>query len=213
MKKSDILNSFEEKHVKAEDIAEKVMCNPNMVQELLSGISSASARKRFGSAKVLRIISERKPQLLYLQMDFFVNLLDSDNAILKWNALDIIANLTTADSDDKFDSMLFRKYCSFLHEGNLITAAHVVENLGKIAQIKPQFQNEITKHLLNVKDVPLPTEECRNILIGKTINAFNYYYGQITNKEEVISFVKKHLKNPRNATKVKAERFLKKVKP
>jgi hypothetical protein len=64
-----------------------------------------------------------------------------------------------------------------------------------------------------VEDLSLPTEECRNILIGKTINAFNDYYNQITNKEKVTAFVKRHLKNPRNATKAKAERFLKKLKP
>jgi hypothetical protein len=126
--------------------------------------------------------------------------------------LDIIANLTTSDSDNKFDTLLFRKYCSFLHEGNLITAAHVVENLEKVAQVKPQLQDEITERLLRVEDIPLPSEECKNILVGKTINAFNSYYSQITNKERVIAFVKRHLNNSRNATKVKAERFLKKWK-
>jgi len=209
MKKASVSSTLEEKCVKAEDIAEKVMRNPKLIQELLNGVSSASARVKFGSAKVLRIISEINPQMLYSRMDFFVNLLDSDNNILKWNALDIIANLTTADSGNKFDSLLFRKYCGFLHEGNLITAAHVVENLGKIAQVKPQFQDEITKQFLLVGDVSLPTEECKNILVGKTINAFNSYYSQIANKEKVIAFVKRHLNNSRNATKVKAERFLK----
>ncbi|NWG11171.1 hypothetical protein HXY33_05415 [Candidatus Bathyarchaeota archaeon] len=127
--------------------------------------------------------------------------------------MDIIANLTTADLDNKFDSLLFRKCCGFLHEGNLITAAHVVENLGKIAQVKPQFQEEITKQLLLVETVPLPTEECRNILVDKTINAFNSYCNKITDKERVTTFVKRHLHNSRNATKVKAEKFLKNWKP
>jgi hypothetical protein len=211
MKKASISSLLEKKQVKAEDIAEQALQNPNLIQELVDGISSSSPRIRFGSAKILRIISEKNPQLLYSKMDFFVKLLNSDNTILKWNAMDIIANLATVDLDNKFDSLLFKKYCSFLREGNLITAAHVVENLAKIAKAKPQFQEEITEKLLEVEEISLPTEECRNILIGKTINAFSDYYDKIKDKEKVISFTRRHLKNPRNATRTKATRFLRKL--
>ncbi|NWG11170.1 hypothetical protein HXY33_05410 [Candidatus Bathyarchaeota archaeon] len=61
MNKISISSALEEKSVKAESIAEKVMHNPSLVQELLSGISSPSARAKFGSAKVLRIIREVNP--------------------------------------------------------------------------------------------------------------------------------------------------------
>jgi hypothetical protein len=211
MKKTSISSLLEKKQIKAEDIAEKALQNPNLIQELVDGISSSSPRIRFGSAKILRIISEKNPQMLYSKMDFFINLLDSDNTILKWNAMDIIANLATVDANKKFDSLLFKKYCSFLREGNLITAAHVVENLAKIAKAKPQFQEEITEKLLEVEEISLPTEECRNILIGKTINAFNDYYHKIRDKEKVILFTRRHLKNSRNATRTKAARFLRKL--
>ena len=159
------------------------------------------------------MISEKKPEILYPSMDFFVNLLDSKNNILKWNAMDIIANLTVIDTDNKFNG-LFKKFYGYLHDGSLITAGHVVDNSGKIALAKPEFQDEITKELLKVEKIPLPTEECRNILIGRTIKTFDVYYGEVKDKrhkDKIISFVKSQLNNPRNATKSKAERFLKKL--
>lgn len=187
------------------------MKNPQALQELLAGVRSKNPKIKFGSAKTLRTISERKPEMLYSEWKFFANLLDSKNNILKWNAMDIIANLTKVDSRNEFDR-LFKKFYGYLYEGSLITAGHVVDNSAKIALSKPDLQDEITKELLKVEKIPLPTEECRNILIGKTINAFQTYYDRITdkNKDEVVSFVKRHLHNSRNATKAKAEKFLKK---
>jgi len=207
MKEKSLLNMIAKKET--EDVVEEVIEHPELLSELLTGIHSINPRIRFESAKVLRIISGRKPEMLCAQRKLFVNLLDSENNILKWNALDIIANLTTIDSHNEFDR-LFKKFYDLLYEGSLITAGHVVDNSAKIALSKPKLQEEITKELLKVEKIPLSTEECRNILIGKTINAFQIYYDKIKDKEAVISFVKRQLNNPRNATKVKAEKFVKK---
>jgi len=180
-----------------------------MLEELFKGVSSTNPRIRFGSVKSLRMISEKNPQMLYSRIDFFVNLVDSKNSILKWNALDVIANLTAVDTQNAFNK-LFEKFYGCLYEGSLITAGHVVDNSGKIALSKPDLQDKITDKLLKVEKVPLPTSECRNILIGKAINAFNVYYRKIDDKDKVISFVKRQLNNPRKATKNKAEKFLRK---
>jgi len=210
MKKNTILTLFGKKDTETEDIAEKVVENPDLLPELFAGISSIDPKIKFGSAKVLRIISGKNPEMLYSRMDFLVNLLDSENNILKWIAMDVIANLTTVDSHNEFNR-LFKKFYGYLYEGSLITAGHVVDNSGKIALSKPELRDEITKELMKVEKIPLPTEECRNILIGKAINAFQVYYDKITAKDEVVSFVKRQLNNSRNATKAKAEKFLKKL--
>jgi len=211
MKRNNILNALERKETKVEDIAEKVIENPHLLPELFTGISSTNPKIKFGCAKVLRTISEKNPQMLYSKMDFFANLLDSENNILKWIAIDIIANLTIVDSNNEFNR-LFKKFCGFLYEGSLITAGHVVDNSGKIALSKPELQDKITEELLKVEEIPLPTKECRNILIGKTIKAFEVYCDKIRDKDKVVSFVKRQLDNPRNATKAKAEKFLKRLK-
>lgn len=210
MEKNNILNAIAKKETENEEVAEKTMKNPELLPELLAGINSTNPRIRFESAKVLRIISRRKPEMLYSRMEFFVNLLDSENNILKWNAMDIIANLAKVDSRDEINR-LFKKFFGYLYEGSLITAGYVIDNSGKIALSKPELQDEITKELLKVEEIPLPTEECRNILLGKTIIAFQVYFDRIKNRQKVVSFVKRQLNNSRNATKAKAERFLVKL--
>jgi len=204
-----ILGAVAKKKNKAEALAKRVIRNPSSLSELLEGISSDKAGIKFKSAKILRIISEERPELLYPKWDFFEKLLDSENNIIKWNAMDVIANLTRVDSRNRFDK-IFGKFYGMLNEGSLITAAHVVGNSWKIARAKPGLSSRITNELLKVEKVPLPTEECRNILKGDAIISFSEYFDQIKEKGKVISFARRELKNSRNATRSKAEKFLKK---
>jgi hypothetical protein len=194
------------------DLVEKAMKNPELLERPFTGISSKNPKTKFESAKTLRIISEKNPNLLYPKMNFFVKLLDSENTILKWNALDIVANLTAADTNDEFNR-IFDKFYSYLYEGSLITAGHVVDGSGMIALSKPELADRITEKLLKVEEVPLPTSECRNILIGKTISAFGMYFNKIKNKDEIIAFAKRNLNNSRNSTRKKAEKFLTEFNP
>lgn len=202
-----MLGDLNRKQDNSESLARRIVKNPNQLSVVFNGVSSENPRIKFRSAKVLRIISKKNPELLYSKIDFFVDLLGSENNIIKWNAMDTLANLAIVDSN-KFDK-IFKKFYGLLYEGSLITASHVVDNSGKIAGAKPNLQSKITNELLKIEKIPLPTEECKNILLGKTIVAFDMYFDQIQNKE-VISFVKRQLTNSRNATKVKAEKFLNK---
>ena len=124
---------LEEKDITAEVLAQGVMEHPDRLPELLRGISSENARLRFKSAKILTLVSEKNPSQLYPHLDFFITLLESDNNIIKWNAQDIIANLTSVDGELKFDQ-IFEKYYGALSVRSLITAAHVVENSAKIVK-------------------------------------------------------------------------------
>ncbi len=211
MSKLGILRKLEEKETKDEELVEEAIKNKDLLRALLHGISSSNPRIKFRSAKILRTVSERNPRMLYSDWKFFAKLLDSENKLLKWNAMDIIANLTQVDSNSRFN-VLLKKFYGYLYERSLITAGHVVDNSGTIALAKPELQDQITKELLKVEEIPLPTEECRNILIGKTIQAFDVYYNRTNDKDEIVSFIKRQLNNTRKATKTKAEKFLKKLK-
>ncbi len=190
------------------NIASSVLKNLDLIPDVVKGISSSSPTVRYKCIKVLRIISEASPESLYSYYDYFQTLLDSKSNILKWNAIDIIANLTAADSEDKFNQT-FTKYYGLLNEGSLITSAHVVENSGKIARAKPNLQERITAEVLKVTEIPLLTSECRSILAGKTITTFSKYPELVTDKPAIISFVRSQLNSTRNATRKKAEAFLK----
>jgi hypothetical protein len=213
MKKTDVMEKLGKKEIKAEDIAKNVIKDSGLLSEIFNGVSSENSRVKLKSAKILRVISEKNPEILYPKLDFFISLLDSENKILKWNAMDVIGNLTSIDSKNKFDE-IFKKYYSFLSADSMITVAHVVDNSGKIAKARPHLTQRITRELLKLEKIPTKpqlTQECKNILLGKTILAFGMYFEQIENKDDVISFVKRQKNNTRSATKVKAEKFLKKI--
>lgn len=194
---------------KPEDLAERAGRDSVLLATVFEGMSSSDPKLRFKSAKILNLTSQKEPGKLYPKIDFFINLLECDNSIIKWNAIDIVANLTSADVDGRFEE-IFEKFYGLLQEGSLITAGHVVASSWKIVEAKPHLENRITEQLLKIEKTKLPTEECMNILIGHAILCFDKYLDRIRNKGEVITFVKRQLNNSRNATKTKAEKFLKK---
>jgi hypothetical protein len=205
----DIADELNQKEDHSKDIAEKAVNNPQLISILLNLIFSDVARIKFRSIKVLNIVSGENPEILYPHADFFIELLDNGNKVIMWNAMDILANLSAVDSQEKMGD-IFEKFYGFLSDESMITAGHVVDNSWKIARAKPEFQKKITDNLLKLENIPRD-QECRSILLGKAILSFDKYFDEIQDKEEeVISMVKRQLDSPRNATKVKAERFLKK---
>jgi len=211
MGKLTILEDLQCKKLKPEELVKQVIKDPKLIPTIIEGMESTKGNVKFGSTRILRLISEQNPKILYPHMDFFIDLLDSDNNILKWNAQDIIANLLDVDSEKKFD-IIFDKYYDYISDDVMITAGHVVDNSWRIALARPEFQDEITKYLLMVEK-PQRDQECKNILVGKAILAFEKYFDQVApqQKDKIIAFVKKHLNNSRNATKNKAEKFLKRI--
>jgi len=157
-------------------------------------------------------LSEECPEKLYPYMDRFVSLLDSKYRILTWNAMAIIANLAEVDAYKKFDS-IFEKYYSFINDEYMVTVANVVSHSGRIALAKPYLINEITNRLLSVEDIsitPHLTEECKRVIIEKTIKSLDTFFDKIEHKERVISFVNKYVNSSRRSLKREAENFLKK---
>jgi len=206
----DVLKQLGVKAITADDLANRVKVDLDLLPAILDGVSSKNPRIRYGCAKVLKILSEEQPEQLYPAWDFFVNLLQCDRQILKCNAIIILVNLASVDSENRFET-IFEAYYEHMTDGSLVTVANVVGNSGKIAKAKPQLTERITCKLLRVEDLSPTshlTTECKNILAGKVILAFSEFFDQLTRKDDVISFVRRQLNNPRNATRDKAAKFL-----
>ncbi|UCB58325.1 MAG: hypothetical protein JSV67_06920 [Thermoplasmatales archaeon] len=211
MNESDYLSELGKNQITADELTKQVKKDFTLLHMIIEGVNSSNPRIKFGCAKILSKISQENPEKLYSNIDFFIELLNNDNNIIKWNAIDVLANLTQVDKEKKFD-VIFSKYYNLINADAMITVAHVVDNSGKIALAKPYLSSKITDELLKLEKIPTKprvTNECKNILYGKAILAFEKYYKQIENKKEVISFVKRQLKNTRTATKIKAEKFIK----
>jgi len=209
---SDLFQKLAAKSITKEQLFKKVIQNDELIPELLKGISSPKPAIRYGCAKILMDLSKEKPEQLYPYMDFFISLLESKYRILTWNAIIIIANLTKVDTENKFDD-IFEKYYSLLDNEYMVTVANVVGNSGKIALAKPHLTNQIVEKLLMVEKIsttPHLSSECKRVIAEHTIKTFDLFFPQITQKEKVFSFVKKHLKSSRKTLRIESENFLNK---
>jgi hypothetical protein len=185
--------------------------DPSFLPMLLQGLGAQQPAIKYGCAKVLQMISERNPEILYPSLDLFIELIDSDNNILKWNAIIIIGNLAAADGDGKIDALLDR-YLAPIAGPVMITAANVIGGAACIARAKPYLADRIARAFLKVEHAAYQTNECRNIALGHMIQAYDRFFEHIEKKEPVIRLIKKQLENTRSGTRKKAEKFLTKRK-
>jgi len=191
-------------------IAELAVKSKSILKQVLGGAVSENKRVKNASAKCLREVSRTDPKKLYANFDFFVKLIEGDDTILKWNAIEVLSNLTEVDTENKFNGRILNKYISLLSDESMVTAANTVTALGKVALNKPRLRKKITEELAKVDTLP-HSAECRNILAGKAIETFDLYVDELKDKEKIKLFAEKHLKNKRNAMRKKAEILLSKI--
>lgn len=207
---SELLQKLAARSITKKELLQKVEQNFILLPDVVNGVFSSKAEIRYGCAKVLMDLSEKHPEKICPHMNSFINLLDSEYRILKWNAIAIIANLAKVDDDKKFDA-IFDKYYDLLNDAYMVTVANVVRNSSKIVLVKPYLTQKITNELLRVEKIsttPHLTEECKRVIAEHAIKSFGLFFDKIEQKEKVISFVSSHLYSPRKTLKRAAEEFL-----
>ena len=190
----------------AESAAEKALRDEKVLQELLEGVLSKNDAVRQHSFQALNFLSEKHPERLYGKWDFFVDLIHRGNSFHKYIAIYIIANLTEADPENKFEK-LFDTYYGLLGDKSVIPAAHVAANAGKIALAKPELQLEITNRLL---DIDATVQRHKDLVKASAIEAFEDYFEKSRDQTRIIEFVKAQLNCESPKTREKAKAFLKK---
>ncbi|MGB3904722.1 MAG: hypothetical protein WBB22_07345, partial [Anaerolineae bacterium] len=94
------LSELSDKDVDVESVAGRVLENEDVLPALLEGVLSRKDTLRFNSFKVLMLLSEEHPELLYPdKWDFFADLIGSDNTYHKYIAIYILANLPRVDTE------------------------------------------------------------------------------------------------------------------
>ena len=207
-----ILDKLREKSISRDELAKIIINDPSMIPQIIEGVSNEKANVRYGCATSLKIVSERKPELLYPYFDFFAGLLISKYRILVWIGIIVVANLSAYDHKKKFDK-IFDKYFRLINADYMVTVSNLVGNSGRIAVTKPYLADRITTELLKVDNIKTGkhlTPECKRIIAENAIRSFDMYFNEIRDKQAVISFVKARLKSRRKTLKNTANEFLKK---
>jgi hypothetical protein len=192
-----------------EALARRIAKETESLPELFAGLRADKPEIKYGCLKALRRISEKEPAALYPEFDRFVDMLDSENIILKWGAIIIIGNLAAVDSEEKIGRIL-KRYLAPISGPVMITAANTIGGAGKIALAKPRFADRIVRALLRVEAANYQTPECRNVALGHVVKSLDLFFEHIKDPEPVLAFVQRQLGNSRNAVKKKAAAFLKK---
>ena len=191
-----------------------VLNEPSMILGLLEVTRREKSSIKFTSTKIIRLASEKKPELVYPYFDEIAELLKNKNSFIKWDGIIILSNLVGVDKDSKFD-LIFDDYFDLIKESQMVTARNVIGNAWKIVLAVPRYEVDITKRILAVPDVVYlyegePSSECNNVLCGHAIDCLDQYFDSSGLKGDIIEFVEAQLKNTRKSVVKKEERFFKK---
>lgn len=204
-----LLSEIAKPKANLEAIAERMGQRPESLPEIFDGLQAEPARMKYGCLKILRVLSEKNPGVIYPYFDRIAHLLDSENTILKWGAIIIIGNLSTVDSRNKIDGLL-DEYLRPISGPVLITAANTIGGAAKIVRAKPHLAERIIRALLQVETAKFQTTECRNVALGHVLKAMELFYPQAGDSQVLIDFARRQIRNRRNAVKQRAGAFLKK---
>ncbi|MCP5521123.1 MAG: hypothetical protein H7A46_06200 [Verrucomicrobiales bacterium] len=189
-------------------LAERIGPAPESVSEVLAGLRSDQARIRYGCLKMLRLLSERQPAVVYPHFETIAALLDSDRTILKWGAILIMGHLAAVDSENRIDAML-EDYLRPVSGPVLITAANTIQGAGEIARAKPYLADRVVRAFLEVEQAKYETPECRNVALGHVLKSMGRLFHHVKDPRPVIDFAKRQLSNRRSAVQKEARAFLK----
>jgi len=198
-----------EKDADIEKVAKLALKNKKLLAELIGNLKSKKETIRFNSSKTLNLISQKNPEVLYPMWGFFFELLESDNTYWKCSGIPIIANLTRADSEKRFEKMFERFYGLMDDKKSFIPAAYLARSSGTIARTKPNLQAKITERLLKIDETHHDPQR-RDLVKSDIIEAFDEYFEGAEDKRKIVEFVKEQLKCDSPKTRKIAAKFLEK---
>jgi hypothetical protein len=216
MIEDQIISALAKKGADREAIAAEVLKNPQAIPLLLEGLAEKKANIKYGSEKVLRLVSEKRPELIYPHFDRLVELLEEENKFLKWGGIMILANLAAVDSQRRFEK-IFDRYFAPITGPVMVTAANIIGGAAKIARAKPALTERIVSEILKVERARYLmhgelSPECNNVVCGHAVEALAEIYNQIQDKKRARDFIRRQLESSRPAVQKKAKAFFNRYK-
>ena len=190
-----------------EELARRVAARPRLLPAVLDGLGAGEARVRYGCLKVLRLLSERRPSVLYPAFDRIAGLMDSPRNILRWGGILIVGNLAAVDRDGRTDALLER-YLRPIRGPELVPAANAIAGAAKMALARPHLADRILAALLRVERTDYETPECRNVALAQVLKALGRMPAGVRNRRSVVAFARRQLDNPRGSVRSGARKLL-----
>ena len=180
-----------------------------MVRTWIENLTSSDPKVKYAAVRQLLEVAEIRPADLEIHLSLWIELLDSDNNILKWMATDIIGALASIDSDNRIDVVL-PKIGLLLSSDKLPTKCHAIQSLGRIAAHKEHLREQILNSLFAVSKHAYKNETCKQIALGKVLSVFiEELSSYLTTGSTMDTFINEVLDNPTKTNKNKAEQLRK----
>jgi hypothetical protein len=202
-----VLPDLNRKDVDIESLARQALEEPQVLSELISGLSDKKERVGYNCLRALLLLGEDHPELLYPHWDLFVELLRSENTYFKLRGTNLIATSVAADTEERFES-IFDEYYSVLDGSGVIAATYIARNSGKIALAKPALRSRITDQLLAVDETHHPAER-KDLIKVHALEAFGQYFEVSERKAEILEFARAQLESKSPKTRKIAKGLLK----
>jgi hypothetical protein len=202
-----MLPDLNTKDIDIESLAQQALEDPDVLSELLSGLSDKQERVGYNCLQALLLLGNEHPELLYPHWDLFAELLGRENTYFKLRGANLIATCVAADSEDRFED-LFDEYYDLLDGSGVITATYIARNSGKIARAKPALESKITDRLLAIDETGHP-EKRKDLIKAYALDSFGEYFEVSQRKEEILDFARAQLESESPKSRKAAKGFLK----
>jgi hypothetical protein len=198
-----------DKNVNIREYAEKAI-NDSQIRDRIVNLmlNNPDIMVYYNSYYIISQASELKPELFYKYWDDFVLLLNHQNSYHRDFALNLMANLTQVDAENKF-SLIFDDYFSHINDEKFMTSRQCIQNTAKILTNKGELTEDITNILLDIDARCNFPEKQKALLKSDVIDLFEEFYEQINDKERINEFIKAELDSISPKTKRKAKNFVK----
>jgi hypothetical protein len=179
--------------------------NPAAYTEtIVAGLHSEKRKVQSGCAELASLLSEYNPELLYPYIELFVNNLDAEAPVLRWEAVCTLGNLASIDKN-KLTPAYIDQIASFLSDKSIVLQGHAVRALSKIAKASPDEAPRILDKLLN------STEHFPGNRVGFIIEAMEHFLPNEKLKPKIRKFVEPHAESTIKVVARKAKKILKKI--
>ena len=202
----------------AESYAAQVYEENILLTDLLDILETEKTAAKYMAEKIVRYISEDRPQLLYPCFDRLFALLDSDNAFIRLGVILSVPNLLELDSqtERKWENCAGR-YLRLLDTDDIAVFGNVVQSIPRILKAYPEAADTVLPRLLetdshNFYRKQELSPECRNVAVGHVIDCFSVLLCLPGYQEKMIAFAERNRDNERKQVRGKIARFLKYAK-
>jgi hypothetical protein len=198
-------HGLDKKSVNLEELAQNSLSNSDLFEEIMSGVLSKDDVTRYNCFQILLRLCEEHPDFLYPHWDYFFKMLKSKNNFHQNIAINILANLTRVDVENKFDN-IFDDYYAVLAGERAMTASHVALNSSTVFINKPELRNRILDQLLNIDKIHRGKQ--KELIKSYAIESLLKIYPYTEDKERIDAFVKSQLESSSPKTRNMAACFL-----